>query len=251
MLMCMTACKKDNEGVLKLETERYNTNAKVHIDDDCYAVWDDGDEIWLNEERKTVTISNSDNTAKITNVTPAESYTAFYPYEWVANQSTIKYPQTQTYRTNVAGKQVVKAPMLAVSNGSTLKFHNLGSIMAVKVVPSNGMYVKKIELSSTGYVLSGGFQIVNGVMDANPLPAPIYPQSDNVTLDCTQEISDGEYIGSGDSKTFCIALPPNIAGLLTVKVYDQNDNCYQKTQSLFHYIDRSAGTLNQVTFTIQ
>lgn len=259
MLLCMTACKKD-EGVLKLEIERYNTNAKVHIDGAHYAVWDNNDKIWLNGAEATVSISGNRGTIAIPeSVAGATSYTAIYPYDWVEECQVyvggeepivevlmIKY-QNQTYRT-IDGKQVVDAPMAAVSDGGTLRFTNLGSILAVTVSnPTDApMSVTKIEVIANGddVLINGRFPLsLDNDIRLDEIESS-GTESNTITLDCPSvEIQrDG-------SHTFYIALPPMDDAMLTIKVYDY-EGYYMRNQSGTVEVDYGQNQLNQVTFNI-
>ena len=234
MLLCMTACKKD-EGVLKLEIERYNTNAKVHINagDEYtrYAVWDNNDKIWLNGAEATVSISGNRGTIAIPeSVAGATSYTAIYPYDWVEDTYmglSIKY-QTQYYRrSNDNGRQIVDAPMIAVSDGGTLRFHNLGSILALSVSNYNPdpITVTKIEVSSdgNGALMVGGNYLLNNLDFERVVTGT---ESGTITLDCS---SDPVEISYG-METFYIALPPILTATLTIRVYD-NSGYYERSQT--------------------
>lgn len=233
MLLCMTACKKD-EGVLKLEIERYNTNAKVHINagDEYtrYAVWDNNDKIWLNGAEATVSISGNRGTIAIPeSVAGATSYTAIYPYDWVEDTYmglSIKY-QTQYYRrSNDNARQIVDAPMIAVSDGGTLRFHNLGSILALSVSNYNDpITVTKIEVSSdgNGALMVGGNYLLNDLGFERVITGT---ESGTITLDCS---SDPVEISYG-METFYIALPPILTATLTIRVYD-NSGYYERSQT--------------------
>ncbi len=261
MLLCMTACKKD-EGVLKLEIERYNTNAKVHIDGAHYAVWDNGDKIWLNGAEATVSISGNRGTIAIPeSVEGATSYTAIYPYDWVEVVSaydrvedrfidvlTIKY-QNQTYRT-IDGKQVVDAPMAAVSDGGTLRFTNLGSILAVTVSnpTDDPMSVTKIKVIANGddVFINGGFPLsLDNDIRLDEIVWSTGTESNTITLDCPSV-----EIQRNGSHTFYIALPPMDNAMLTIKVYDYEGGYYMRDQSGTVEVDYGQNQLNQVTFNI-
>ena len=54
LMLCMVACQKDDNGILRLEIEKYASDAKVHLDGANYAVWDNNDEIKVNGNNYTV-----------------------------------------------------------------------------------------------------------------------------------------------------------------------------------------------------
>ena len=115
MLLCMTACKKEENGILRLEVEHYNSEAKMHIDDEHYAVWDEGDFIYLNGTPSIIQIQG--NKAIVNDVTEGAPYYASYPYPMTPNNSnyTMTLPAVQNYRENANGEQIVAAPMAAYS----------------------------------------------------------------------------------------------------------------------------------------
>lgn len=213
LMLSMVACQKDNEGILTLKIEKYASDAKVHLNDDKYAVWDDGDEIWLNGAQKTVTINGT--TATIS-VGVADAYTAIYPYEWAGN-NTITYPAEQTYRANG-----IDAPMAAYCGASdnSLSFRNLGSLLAVNV--SGVSKVMKIEVVADGNTLINGTASIN-FSGERPTLGNLSSGTNTTTLNC-----NGTTIAENETKTFYIALPP-VTAKLTIKVYDDY-YCYERTQ---------------------
>ena len=218
MLLCMTACNKDDEGILKLEIERYTSDAKIHLDGDNYAVWDNNDPVWVNGNDYEVSVSST--SAAISGVpTSTEGYKAIYPASWANNAgTTVTYPETQNYRTN-GTEQVIDAPMAAFSDGGTLKFHNLGSIIAVNV--SGVSRVMKIEVIADGTTPVNGTCTLDVTTGSPVLGAPTSGTT-TTTLEC-----NGESVPSA-GKTFYIALPP-VNAKLTIKVYD-GAFIYTKTQ---------------------
>ena len=112
MLLCMTACKKEGNGILTLEMEEYSSDAKLFLDDENYAVWDNGDNIWLNGDQYSVVVNSTK--ATISDVPENTTYTAIFPYDW-ANNNTIDYPQTQNFQERGYG-QKIEAPMAGFWN---------------------------------------------------------------------------------------------------------------------------------------
>ena len=231
VLLGMSSCKKD-ETTLFMEMERYNNETKMHIDNDNYAVWDNGDAVWVNNATYTIGINGT--TATIPSVTNSSNYQAVFPANRAGNftsgkgkKSTtypsIKYPLEQIYRTNSAGAQVFDAPM-AAEGTQYLKFRNLGAILALNVTNHTGstINVKCIEVRSESSKLSGLAYIDN--MSSESMSVT-FPYGNNcVSLNC----GSGVELFNGSSKVFYISLPPIANEHLTVKVYDEN---YQYTLS--------------------
>lgn len=229
VLLGMSSCKKD-ETTLFMEMERYNNETKMHIDDDNYAVWDDGDAVWVNNATYTIGINGT--TATIPNVTNSSNYQAVFPANRAGRftsskkgtvKPSIKYPLEQVYRTNSAGAQVFDAPM-AAEGTQYLKFRNLGAILALNVTNHTGstINVKCLEVRSESSKLSGLAYIDN--MSSESMSVT-FPYGNNcVSLNC----GSGVELFNGNSKVFYISLPPIANEHLTVKVYDEN---YQYTLS--------------------
>ena len=251
MLLCMTACQKEENGILTLEVEYYNSDTKVHLDNN-YAVWDNNDTVWVNGTDYTVSVDNTTHTASLCGIPQSSTgYKAIYPASWVndgasasADYIGITYPEEQTYRTNSEGKQVINAPMAAYSDGSTLKFHNIGSILAVTVTNSNSeaMSVQKIEVSAPG-IINGAFT-VRDITTAPRLQISFGGGHCTTTLKC-----NGVSIAAGATKTFYIAMPSSYTNAtadcsfspqLTIKVYDQYFT-YTKTQGSAHTMEANHG----------
>ena len=228
MILCMASCQKEN-GILYLETETYTGDAKLHLDSENFAVWDNNDKVLVNGTEYSVAVGSGN--ATITGVPEAESYTAIYPSSW-ANSTSITYPAEQTWR----GSQVVEAPMAAYSDGGTLTFHNLGSLLAVEVTNSSSetMSVQKIEVSAEGSTLINGTCAINGLTTGAPYLGGISNGSTTTTLKC-----NGVSITAGNTETFYIAMPP-VEAQLTIKVYDQY-YAYTKTQASAHTMAASHG----------
>lgn len=232
-LCCMAACQKEETGILNLEVERYASEGKMHLDDEHYAVWDDGDTIHFEGTPKIVTVSNGK--ATISDVAAAESYHAIYPNSWATSNNTILYPAVQRYRTNGQGKQVIDAPMVALceEGSSTLYFHNVGSILKVGVTNNTGdvMKVRRIEVTSESTPICGSTTVdytdftLSGPTDGGS----------TVTLD----IKEGVSVPSCSTAYFYIALPP-VTAKLTIKVYDDAFS-YTKSQTTSHAMLKNHG----------
>lgn len=229
MLLCMASCQKEN-GILYLITETYSGDAKLHLDSENFAVWDNNDKVLVNGTEYAVAVG-SDNAA-ITGVPAADSYTALFPADWAnTTGTTITYPATQTYSATS-----IDAPMAAYSDGNnTLEFRNLGSVLAVEVANSTSqtMSVQKIEVVAEGSTLINGTASISFSGD-RPALGTLSSGSSTTTLKC-----GGVSITAGNTETFYIAMPP-VEAQLTIKVYDQYFT-YTKTQASVHTMAASHG----------
>lgn len=148
-------CEKENT-VLKLNIKTPENSTKIVLHDGYKPRWNNGDEVLVNA---TTCVVNGSTTVAPT----AESYTAVYPADAVSgsiegrSSLTINIPSRQTYMLDNEGYQVVKAPMVAYSTGSTLDFHNVCAIMAVYVENQTGedLIIQDIEIFSSEHSLSG------------------------------------------------------------------------------------------------
>ena len=253
LLIGMAACQKEDTNVLTLEAEHYNGDAKMHIDNQDFAVWDDGDIVWLNETLRLVNVDNTTHQATISAEGLSSPYYASYPYKLEKSSfPSITYkiilPAEQTY-VEVDGKQKVAAPMLAyASNGdnSILKFHNVGSVLAVKVLNNtyDNLSVHSIQVIADNQELWG----TGNITMANILNTPSISDLENltnggdtVTLNC----GDGVEVPA-EGKVFYIALPTISGAHLTVKV-DDGYGIYTLAQTT-NTATFARNTLHQVPF---
>ena len=229
VMLCMTGCKKEQEGFLRLEVEHFNSDAKMHIDVEgnaAYSVWDDGDLVMVNGAVCTVSVSS--NSAVIA-ASEGGAYSAVYPASIVTSMSgnvaTVKLPAVQQYRENAAGQQVVEVPMTAYcdSEDNTLSFHNLGSLLAVKVQNLIGgeMKVWRIRVEADK-PLSGTYTIAD--LRNHELGTPTNGGGNTVYLD----FDEGVLVET--EKVFYIALPPVTDAKFTIEVYSSN-TMYKRTQN--------------------
>ena len=253
LLIGMAACQKEDTNVLTLEVEHYNGDAKMHIDNQDFAVWDDGDIVWLNENEKQVSVNNTTHQATISAQDIYSPFYASYPYKTTASgmtsarSYTISLPKVQTYRENSQGQQIVAAPMFAYGThtpeaATTLKFRNIGSVLAVKVMSYtyDHLRVHSIQVIADNQNLWGSKTFQANNIDALALDG-LANGDDTVTLNC----GDGVEVPA-EGKVFYIALPTISDARLTVKVDDGYGiyTLYQTTNTAT--FDRN--TLHQVPF---
>ena len=170
-LLLSTSCQKEQELVtLGAEIDQ---PAKTYIDN-RYPCWSEGDEVYVNTAVYPVS-AISGSSAQIADVVGSDSYRAIFPASLVTAGSNIAtsatipvtLPATQKYQV-VDGHQRVDAPMGAYTDGSTLPFHNLCSILHVVVNNTSGsdMTLRSLKVEAANAYLSGtGTATVNGADD--------------------------------------------------------------------------------------
>ena len=171
LLATLAACRKERDTVtLGATIENIEGNSKLYIDNTLTPQWENNDPVWINGNASyTVTISN--DVAQIVNVARADNnhYLAVYPADIVAagqqagNSSvTVNLPREQVYQSS----QQVKVPMIAYTEGNTLGFKNLCSLLKVTVKNSTNapITLSRITLTASTAMLSGPVtaSILNG-----------------------------------------------------------------------------------------
>ena len=207
MLLCMTACQKEEVDLTAL-IDNYNGNdAKMYVNEGGYACWENNDQVKVNNQSCYVSVSNS--SAVIAGVASADCYRAVYPASIVSgniesNAVSVNLPAEQTYKFE-NGHQVLAAPMAAYCDGTTLRFHNLGSLIKVTVANDRGsgaITVNRIVVTASNACLSGAGSIENIAID-EPVINMMSNQSNSVTLNCP----NGVVVNQGASKEFYISIP--------------------------------------------
>ena len=171
LLATLVACRKESDTVtLGATIENIEGNPKLYIDNTLTPQWENNDSVWINGNASyTVTISN--NVAQIANVARADNnhYLAVYPADIVAagqqagnGSVTVNLPREQVYQSS----QQVKVPMIAYTEGNTLGFKNLCSLLKVTVENStdDAIALSRITLTASTAMLSGPVtaSILNG-----------------------------------------------------------------------------------------
>lgn len=152
-------CQK-NSTTLRLHAAHFGGNGKVYIDDRLPS-WSVGDSVWCDDadddnQLATVSSVSSDGTATISVLSVNDGYRLIYPYSIVTSvngfQATLNIPKVQRYyEDEVSGQQVVNAPMAAFTNGSSVRFHNLGALIAINIcnnTPYPNLVIDKVVVSS-------------------------------------------------------------------------------------------------------
>lgn len=241
-----TGCKKESEyKTVTLGAKIAANNSKVYIDG-ITPIWQTGDQVRVNgtDESHTITVSQiSGNTAKLENVPQSdEGYYAIYPAEYATafsgGQFAVTLPAFQEY-TEVDGHQVVRAPMGAKTDGGSLTFHNLCSLLKVTVTAGETLKISGIKVTAGTTNLSGS-TLSGEATDALPAPAT---GSKSVTLSFG---NSGKTLEAGNH-VFYIYLPAFTSQNVSVEVYNIDaNNVLGVKKKTFDGISVSANTINTV-----
>ena len=166
-------CQKEQDQELVTLGAVMDQPSKAYIDN-RQPCWNEGDEVYVNTAVYPVS-AVSGPSAQIADVVGADAYRAIFPASLVAPGSNISnttnvpvtLPATQRYQI-VDGHQRVDAPMGDYSDGGTLRFRNLCSILHVVVNNTSGsdMTLGSLKVKADNAMLSGaGIATVNGTDD--------------------------------------------------------------------------------------
>lgn len=232
-MLLATSCQKEQELVTLGAV--INQPAKTYIND-RYPCWSEGDQVYVNNSTYPVS-AISGSSAQIADVVGADAYRAIYPATLVtpgsniANNVTIPVtlPATQRYQV-VEGHQRVDAPMGAYTDGSTLQFYNLCSIVHVVVNNNTGsdMTIGSLKIEAANAYLSGtGTATVNGT------------NNDGITLssDASHAVSlrlsgaTNVTLATGAQSTFDIYVPSFPTDNVTITLSTTNGYYFELTKS--------------------
>jgi surface protein len=223
--MMAVSCQKEKGTVtLGAEIQRpANADSKVYLEWNTPA-WVNGDRVLINDAVYQV-FAASGSSAQIENVTARSSYRALYPASLVAEGTDISssasipitLPAVQT-REYQAGRLKMDIPMGAyLSNGNTLEFHNLCSIVRITISNSlnAGLWLGSIVLHADNACLSGaGTASVTG--SSSDCITMASNASHDVTLDFT---GNNPYIGAlSTSGSWDILVPAFTTDNVTITV---------------------------------
>lgn len=204
LMLMTTGCKKDSGIVtLSLQTEKYTSQEKTHIETAngvSYTCWDNGDQIKINGT--TTEVSGSS-----VSVTQAENYYAVYPAscvngDAVTASTSITLPAVYEYTVS-SGHQVLGAPMAAKAvegeSGQILFFKNLCTLLKIHV--TNNVTVHNINIHSENTNLSGTATVTIG--DNGNISLGSVSGNKYVSL----YFPEGQYTGASAGMDFYIPVP--------------------------------------------
>lgn len=232
-----TSCQKEKGTVtLGAEIQRpADTDSKVYLSGNTPA-WVNGDQVLINDAVYAVFAANY-SSAQIENVTASSGYRALYPANLVpegtdissSSSIPITLPAVQT-RLYQAGRLKMDIPMGAyLTNGSTLQFHNLCSIVRITISNSlnAGLTLGSIVMHAENACLSGaGTAIVTG--SASDSIAMSSNASHEVMLDFT---GDNPHVGAlSTSGSWDIIVPAFTTDNVTFTVNTTDGQYFEVTK---------------------
>ena len=187
-LMAASCQKEDLGRVLTATIEQYehDSNAKVYVNPQLYACWNDGDTVRINGQEVLVSIDDT-ATLPIPQGMENQDITAYYPASDInSNMSGVTLPYEQLYRTDDQGRQIIHNPMAAYcpAGGTELRFRNLGALLKITLpAQEDGAVVHSITVKgSKDYPLCGTATLEFASDHKPQLSTPLQNGCDSVTL---------------------------------------------------------------------
>ena len=247
-LLLATGCQKEQE-LVTLGAE-ISQPTKTYIDN-RYPCWNEGDEVYVNSAVYPVS-AISGSSAQIVDVVGADAYRAVFPASLVTPGSNIEtgatipvtLPATQKYQV-VDGHQRVDAPMGAYTDGGTLQFYNLCSIVHVVVNNNTGsdMTLRSLKMETANAMLSGtGAATVNGTSDDGITLTSDASHSVSLRLSGATNVT----LAAGGQSAFDIYVPSFATDNVTLTLYTTDGYYYELTKSnvALHHNTYTTVTLN-------
>ena len=225
-----SACSKDNDGQVSLDAfiaDQPSSPSKVYIDENLFACWNDRDEVKINNNVYAVAATDATH-ATISSVTTSRSYTAAYPADMTTGCDngvvSMSIAPVQTYETDASGKQMIKSPMVGYTEGSTLAFHNVASLVNINIVNMTGNDLKmvSIEIKNNNGVSIAGNGSVSNVQSAAPTFAVNDGGSSTVNLNFNGDVT---WPSGNSGKDFYLAIAPfSTASEIEIDVWAIDNN---------------------------
>ncbi len=232
-LAIISGCQKDEmenipEGALMISSESYASSdgSKTSVSD-ASVQWENSDEVKLNGETKTVTVS--DGKAYVTDFTiPSTPFYGNYPANLTVGTPNIDNTNVTvpaSYNSTYSGsRQVLHLPMVAKAEGNAkaIRFRHITAAVKVVVKNTTGVDVvlDSVVVSSRGVQLSGTRSVTIGVGSAS---VAAQASGDVAAADTSVRVvfTDSPVIqmGGSDIKEVQVPILPIAAGNLTIKVY--------------------------------
>lgn len=266
-IMLMASCTKESDELVTLNVnlEQYNSTNKSYIDNEGYSCWLNGDDVRINSEVKSITISNG--RCKINNATYSENgYTALYPASLTTNATImgsseitgIQLPTEQIYETVEGQQQVptVMAAHLATATG-TINFYNACIALKITLVNnySRTLQLESVTVSDNIAPLCGSFSIT-GVNSTTPSLSHVGTITDADKKVTLQMSTGGITLTTGNEVTLYVILPPtadyeNNKFTIEVKALDYEDITNSVAVTVYEFShtqsDQASGALARNT----
>ena len=235
ILALTSGCKKEQDFVTLGAV--INSPSKLYINDNRYPCWQEGDQVYINNDVYPIT-APSGSSARIENVVAGNSYRAIFPANLVTRGTNINstssipitLPAGQTYRM-VDGHQQVDAPMGAyITSGTTLQFYNLCSVLRITIHNSlgNDVSLRSISVKANNAFLSGtGTATVDGT-DASNISLSS-TANHHVSLNFSG--SDAATIATSGNGVYDIVIPEFTVDNVTITVYTTDGKYFELTKN--------------------
>ena len=228
-------CQKEQDRELVTLGAVMDQPSKAYIDN-RQPCWNEGDEVYVNTAVYPVS-AVSGPSAQIADVVGADAYRAIFPASLVAPGSNISnttnvpvtLPATQRYQI-VDGHQRVDAPMGDYSDGGTLRFRNLCSILHVVVNNTSGsdMTLGSLKVKADNAMLSGaGIATVNGTDDDAITLSSDASHAVSLRLSGATNVT----LAAGAQSAFDIYLPSFPTDNVTITLTTTNGYYFELTKS--------------------
>ena len=235
ILALTSGCKKEQDFVTLGAV--INSTSKVYINDNRYPCWQEGDQVYINNDVYPIT-APSGSSARIENVVAGNSYRAIFPASLVTRGTNINgtasipitLPAGQAYRM-VDGHQRVDAPMGAyITSGTTLQFYNLCSVLRITIHNSlgNDLSLRSISVKANNAYLSGmGTATIDGT-DASNISLSS-TANHHVTLNFSS--SNATTIATSGNGVYDIVIPEFTTDNVIITVYTTDGKYFELTKN--------------------
>ena len=228
--LAFTSCKKENETselTFKGSITQPQGDAKTHIDDANFLVWDAGNTIKVFNADGVVgdfvTTDQDVTEATFTGTLPQTStYTAFYPGATVDNGAvTLNVPATQDYvEGNVSNDLYPMAAVGTIENDVVnFPFHSPASVLRLLLNSNNNCTVKSITMTG------GANDKLVGDINYASFSDPTTFTTENCSNVVTLNYANGKQLAANEETAFnIVVLSGNMSAGTKFEVKDMNGN---------------------------
>ena len=220
--MLAVSCQKERFGGMTLLTEGFNGNNTKVLVNDTASTWATGDEVRINDQVATVSVSASTASVHLNEGVTAPFYGVYPASIYSSNDGasyTLNLPATYTYASN-GTNQVLGSPMVGyTTDESTMVFKHLTAAVTVQVVNYHYDYaivVDSVQVTSNNYKLCGEMTVsIASDITVDPVA------TDDASLKSVKmKMSSGITIAAGDSTAVQVpVLPAGDGNKFTVTVW--------------------------------
>lgn len=231
---------KDEDGKVDLTIRGPQT--KAHLEDDIYVVWDEGDEVVINNMSYTVEPdAENPGSAIVRGVESSDSYLACYGSHLSDNGDYCTYYISSFQSPYVEGSFSNSANvMIAYSTSDKLQFHNLGGILKVGVT-GNGETVKSVTLrGNNGEQLSGERKITKEDIEYGDFDNTVWYEENDYNQEINISFDGADVLLSQEPVWFYFALPPmTFSNGFAISIADMSGNIFSKSTNSSVTVSRS------------